>query len=615
MQNQINELIGQLINEIEAHQAPDGSFRFCFENSLMTDTNMMLLLKTFTTDESLMNELGARVASLQHPDGYWSIYPGDNGNLSATIEAYFALLYTGYWKKSERSAQKASRFILAQGGLGAAHSMTKIMLAIHGQYPWPNLLHLPVHFILFPSSSPVSFYDFSSYARVHMAPILLLTDSRFQLGEKDIPDMSALLIRTPSEQLNEHSRSLLSGIYQTASSIAGLPHLVHQRARKRLVTYMLQRIEGDGTLYSYVSSTFYMLFALVSEGYSKQHPLIQKAITGLKTHRCLTNNGWHIQNSTSTVWDTALLCHALHDLPFSPYKRKKAEVYLLKHQHDKFGDWILTADQTSPGGWGFSDSNTIHPDVDDTTASLRALSPSITVDPSLKESYLRGVSWVLAIQNEDGGWPAFERAKTNQLLTFVPMDGASHAAIDPSTADLTGRTLEFLSSEARLPFQHSAIQHAIRWLKKNQQSDGSWYGKWGISFLYGTWSAVTGLSAAGLNGEDPAIKKAVSFLERVQNEDGGWGESCLSDQVMHYIPLGSSTPSQTAWALDALLSVHKQKTPSIERGINCLLGQLKTKDWTYRYPTGAGLPGNFYVYYHSYNYIWPLIVLKKYAAL
>ncbi|MGD7044846.1 prenyltransferase/squalene oxidase repeat-containing protein [Jeotgalibacillus proteolyticus] len=614
MQSQVDETIGQLIKEIETHQAPDGSFRFCFENSLMSDTNMMLLLKTLTGDDHLIQELGGRVASLQHPEGYWSLYPGDNGSLSATIEAYFALLYTGFWTKTEEAAQKAAHFILAQGGLGSAHSMTKIMLAIHGQYPWPNLMHLPVHFILFPASSPISFYDFSSYARVHMGPILLLTDSRFQLSDKDIPDMSRFIVRNLPKPENEQSRSLLSGIYQAASTIAGLPHLVHQQARQRLVTYMLQRIEGDGTLYSYVSSTFYMIYALLSAGYSKQHPLIQKAVSGLKTHRCRTDNGWHIQNSTSTVWDTALLTHALKDTSFPMQKRTKAEAYLLKSQHDKYGDWILTAKDASPGGWGFSDSNTIHPDVDDTTAALRALSPGTSSD-LFKEPFNRGLNWVLAMQNEDGGWPAFERGKTNQLLTFVPMDGASHAAIDPSTADLTGRTLEFLSSEARLPFQHSAIQQAIRWLKKNQQTDGSWYGKWGISFLYGTWAAVTGLSAAGLNEKDSALKKAVSFIEQVQNKDGGWGESCLSDQEMQYVPLDSSTPSQTAWALDALLSVHQQKTPAIERGIQSLLRQLKTKNWTYRYPTGAGLPGNFYVYYHSYNYIWPLIVLKKYASL
>lgn len=272
---------------------------------------------------------------------------------------------------------------------------------------------------------------------------------------------------------------------------------------------------------------------------------------------------------------------------------------------------MVNSPNTMPGGWGFSKSNTIHPDVDDTTTVLRSLHKNM----HLQNHFTRGLNWVLAMQNEDGGWPAFEKGKTNFLLKYVPMDGAEAASTDPSTADLTGRTLEFLGSDARFTLNDSRVQRGIQWLRKHQEKDGSWYGRWGITYIYGTWAALTGMRAVGISAEDTSIKKGVHFIKECQNEDGGWGESCRSDVMKAYVPLKASTPSQTAWALDAMMSAEGKVTPAIERGITSLVSQLQVKDWTYRYPTGAGLPGNFYIYYHSYNYIWPLFVLKKYLLL
>ncbi|MYL48147.1 squalene--hopene cyclase [Halobacillus litoralis] len=611
MKEQIHEAIAQLAAEIHAHQTVDGSFHFCFENSLMTDANMILLLQTFTKEKDLIQQLCARLSSLQTEEGYWKLYADDAGNLSATIEAVFALLYAGYYSNEDLPVKKAKAFIRRHGGLNRAHSLTKMTLAIHGEYPWPNLFHLPVHIILLPPSSPISFYDFSSYARVHMAPILLLSDQPFVMKNKQIPDMSDCFIREDQELISKESRSLLTSVQDAVKSLAGLPHKLYLLSRQRLLTYMLQRIESDGTLYSYFTSTFYMIYALVSCGYQKHDPIIKKAIQGLIQHACSTDRGLHIQNSPSDIWDTALLSHALQAPPTSDVPLHEAEQFLLKHQQTKFGDWMVATSHTEPGGWGFSKSNTIHPDVDDTTAALRALRK----DSSLQSHYTRGLKWVLAMQNEDGGWPAFEKGKTNPLMTFVPMDGAEYASLDPSTADLTGRTLEFLGTDARFPLTDPRVQRALNWLRSHQENDGSWYGRWGITYIYGTWAALTGMRAVGVSKDDRSIKKGIHFLESIQNEDGGWGESCKSDQEKSYIPLGDSTLSQTSWALAALMAVHERRTPSIERGISCLLRKLEAKDWTYEYPTGAGLPGHLYIYYHSYNYIWPLLVLKKYLSL
>jgi sporulenol synthase len=256
----------------------------------------------------------------------------------------------------------------------------------------------------------------------------------------------------------------------------------------------------------------------------------------------------------------------------------------------------------------------MNPDVDDTTASLRAISYLATKDSTVLDAWNRGLQWVISMQNDDGGWAAFEKNTDKAFLAMLPYAG-SDRVIDPSSADLTGRTLEFLGNYTNLNHLDSRIQKGIQWLLEHQETDGSWYGRWGISYIYGTWAAITGMKATGVASNHPSIQKVVQWLERIQNVDGGWGESCKSDILKQYVPLGSSTPSQTAWAVDTLVSVFKEPTPSIKRGVQFLIEAGQKQDWTTTYPTGAGLPGGFYIQYHSYKYIWPLLALAHYMKI
>ncbi|NHN35285.1 squalene--hopene cyclase [Paenibacillus agricola] len=624
--SETNREIQRLTEEIMRMQKKDGSWRFCFENGTLTDAYMIITLRTLQMDnETLIRQLHDRILTAQQADGSWRVFfDEEEGNLSATVEAYYALLYSGYSKKTDESMEKAKQFILSKGGIqNITNVLTKVFLAATGHYPWPSSTLIPIEFLLLPTSFPINFFDFSAFIRVHLAPLVLLVDRQFVITTDASPDLSDLAgnrlepVFFNNNGQHEHSRGLqhlLKEIKTSLGKLVGVPKRLHEAASKWAEQYMLERIEPDGTLYSYATCTFMMIFALLSSGYDKQHPVITSAVQGLVATLCHTDGKVLLQNSPSEVWDTALLSHALQESGTSAGSMaiQNAASYLLSKQHWKFGDWSVHNRNPVPGGWGFSDSNTINPDVDDTTAALRAIKRLTLIKPSYRDAWNRGLNWTLSMQNKDGGWPAFEKDTDHEILTWLPVDEAKTAAIDPSTTDLTGRTLEFLGSTAGLGLNHSFIRRGTNWLIDHQEADGSWYGRWGICYIYGTWAALTGMMSAGVEPHHQAVQKGIGWLLSIQNADGGWGESCKSDQLMRYMPLGASTPSQTAWALDALIAVHPKPIPEMEIGIRRLISTLHEDDWTTTYPTGAGLASTLYIHYHSYRYIWPLLTLSHY---
>jgi sporulenol synthase len=354
-----------------------------------------------------------------------------------------------------------------------------------------------------------------------------------------------------------------------------------------------------------------MIFALLSLGYKKTDSIIAKAINGIKSMKCEINGLPHMQYTTANLWNTSLVGYALQSAGIGAEDQMvgNANRYLLERQHHKFGDWVIHNSDSLPGGWGFSDVNTMNPDVDDTTASLRSLSRIV---PPERSAWERGISWLLTMQNDDGGWAAFEKNTDTKLFEFLPIEKGEFLLTDPSCADITGRTLEFFGNYTNLSRDHNAINKGIKWLLKNQEKDGSWYGRWGICYLYGTWAAITGLLAVGIPAYHPAIQKAVIWLRGIQNEDGGWGESCKSDSKKTYVRLHTSTLTHTSWALDALISASEKPTAKIRKGITYLLESLEKEDWTTDYPKGQGIAGSFYIHYHSYRYIFPLLALSHY---
>ncbi|MHC0035575.1 squalene--hopene cyclase [Pseudoneobacillus sp. C159] len=612
--------MNRIIQKLKEDQTSNGTWEYPFETGVATDASMIILLRSLQiNDERLIKELTERILSRQEENGAWKLfYDEGSGNLTATVEAYYALLYSGYYTKTDTKIRAAKKFILANGGMEKTHMLLKIMLAITGQYKWPRFFPIPIEAILLPTSFPINFFDFSVAGRANLIPMMILANKKFTLTTNGSPDLSDLYIRRSQEWEEEYlvwQRSAeVRSLFSSIKSLIGLPEQLHMEAMDRAKQYMLNRIEPDGTFYSYFSSTFLMIFAFLSLGYKKSHPLIQNAVKGLRSMTCQIKGKPHIQYTTASVWNTSLISYALQEagIPVIDPVIQQANHYLLSRQHYKYGDWVIHNPHSLPGGWGFSNINTLNPDIDDTTASLRAIIQGVNTDPNVHQAWDRGKSWLLSMQNDDGGWSAFEKNVNKSFYKIIPIQGGEFLLTDPSTPDLTGRTLEFFGNYTNLSKHHPSLNRAANWLLNQQEKDGSWYGRWGICYLYGTWAAVTGLNAIGISQNHPAIQKAINWLKSIQNSDGGWGESCNSDIHKTYIPLGVSTTTQTAWALDTLISTSDKLTPEMAKGVQFLIDKSDDKDWTNDYPTGQGMAGGFYIHYHSYSYIFPLLALSHF---
>jgi squalene-hopene/tetraprenyl-beta-curcumene cyclase len=401
--------------------------------------------------------------------------------------------------------------------------------------------------------------------------------------------------------------------------------VLREKALHKATTWMLEHIKGSGGLGAIYPAMANSIMALQCLGYDADDPLVMKAlqeIEDLEVYDTVQLDGrrlptLHLQPCFSPIWDTALLVNALVEagMPQDHQALQKAGTYLISRQTKTVGDWIFSSPKAQPGGWYFQFENELYPDVDDSAVVLMALSKlKLPQKAEQQESIRRGMEWVVAMQGSDGGWGAYDKDNNRVVFNYIPF-ADHHALLDPSTSDLAGRCLEML---AALGYDrtHPAVAPALAFLKKEQEQDGSWYGRWGVNYIYGTWSVLAGLRAIGEDVSAPYIRRAVSWLESKQNPDGGWGESCLSYAEAEHSGKGDSTPSQTAWALMALMSADVTDSFSVARGVQYLLRQqMKDGAWEEVRHTGTGFPRVFYLRYHWYCQYFPLWALAMYRNL
>lgn len=603
-------------------QDPDGSWRYALEgSSVLPDAHFILANRLYhflsQEDEARLVE---RIRSRQLPDGGWPLYPGDAGHLSSSVEAYFALRLHGLAPKSD-ALRRARRFIADHGGLARVSSLTRVTLAVLGQMSWSEVPLLPIEILLLPRRSPFNLFSFVSFTRIHLVSIMVLGELAHQVkpGPVDLEkELDGPADGRPRAAARWHAptlaRQALARVTRYVDRAKRLlaPAAFRTRSLQVAKEYLLSHQEPDGSWGNYILSTFWGLLAMQALGCPADSAVIRRGVAGLKALLWRRDGEHFVQPCNSAVWSTAVIAYCLQETGLAADHPALAGAarWLLDSQSFRAGDWQVRCPLGPTGNWGFQDGNALFPDVDDTIAAVRAILPA--ADPGdfyVADACRRGEQWALAMQNPDGGWSSFDRNCRSWWLERIPFNDMYRAMTDPSTADMTGRMLEFLGVRGRRAGE-AEVDAALRWLARNQERDGSWFGRWGIAYVYGTWAALMGVGAVRGSVDDPMVARAVAWLESVQNADGGWGESCQADTAGKYVALGESTPSQSAWGLAGLVSVARGVTPAIRRGIDYLLrAQSGDGTWPETYTTGAGFAGKLYLDYRFYKDAWPLQAL------
>ena len=554
------------------------------------------------------------ILSRQLEDGGFNIYLHGPAEINASIKAYFALKVAGISVEDSRMQRLRAR-ILELGGVQAANSYVRTNLSLFGLYAREACPSIPPEIILLPFRF---IYQMSSWTRaivislsiVHAANPQRPVPEGFTLEEIFLPGAPTGPERDFRTFSWRNAFLLLDRclkIYEKRG-----PRFVRNYATKKCADWMIQHFEASDGLGAIYPSMQYAIMALDVLGYKPDHPLRVEAERQFNHLMMDRESSFFMQPCFSPIWDTALAAFALAETENPPQDalRRTADWMLSKEVRSK-GDWSVKRPNTEPSGWAFEFNNDFYPDVDDTAMVLLALEKSRASDPAKQKACeKRAVEWLFAMQGSDGGWAAFDVDNNWKVLSHVPF--ADHnAMLDPSCPDITGRVLEALIRRGT-PAGHPAVRRGVDYLLGAQEADGSWYGRWGVNYIYGTFLALRGLRAAGLSENEPSIQRGLEFIRAYQNRDGGWGESCASYDEGRFIP-NPSTPSQTAWAILALLAGGDTRSESLYNGVDYLVGtQRPDGSWNEDYCTGTGFPRVFYLAYTDYRNTFPLLALSAY---
>jgi squalene-hopene/tetraprenyl-beta-curcumene cyclase len=571
-------------------------------------------------DPDRIAKLATYVRRRQLEDGGWSIYPGGPSELNATCKAYFALKLAGDSIDSPHMT-RARASVHALGGLELTNSYTRFYLALVGAVGWELVPAIPPELMLLPNWFYINIYEFSSWTRAIVIPMMILSALRpnWKLPERAQVDE---LFKDPTRKRAafDWSKQLISWRNFFLALDRGLKFYerlpwkpLRQRALREAKSWVLEhmeRSEGLGTIYPAMMNC---IFSLVAMGYGPDDPLTCRETREFARFEIEDEETIRLQPCVSPVWDTAIAMVALEEAGVAPDDPAlvQAADWILSKQILGPGDWQVKNKDAEPGGWAFEFRNDFYPDVDDTAFVLMALQRVKFPDAKRMEAATRrGVQWLLSMQNRDGGWGAFDRDNDRRFLCNIPF--ADHnAMIDPSTADVTARVLECLGRFG-WPTDHPSIQKAVKFLLKDQCGDGSWFGRWGVNYVYGTSGVLRALETVSLTAQE-YCQRAVAWLKSVQQDDGSFGESLKTYSDVSSKGQGGSTPSQTAWGLIGLLAGSNTADPAITRAVSYLVGsQNEDGSWSEHEFTGTGFPCVFYLKYHLYRNSFPVYALSRY---
>ncbi len=568
-----------------------------------------------------------RLFSMQLPDGGWNIYPGGPSEVNATIKAYLALKLAGVPVTDPRML-KAREVALHFGGVPRMNTFSKLFLALIGLFPWKYVPTIPCEVLFIGKWFHVNFWDMSNWSRGMIVPLSIINHFKptrpvsvtlDELYPEGIHDRDLALARDPQRFTLRNFFLWLDRLHKLAERFArrGL-HPFRKPALRKAEQWMLERFEGSDGLAAIFPAMLNSLIALKALGYPDHHPQVVRAARELKRLEHETEDDVRIEPCFSPVWDTAivLMCLAESELPADHPRLMQAAEWLMNKEIRFAGDWIhKNPAKVEPSGWVFEYANKWNPDVDDTAMVLLALRKIPTANPAKRdECFRRGLAWMMTFQCKDGGWAAFDKDCTNNILEKVPF--ADHnAMLDPECADITARILELLGREG-VSHDHPQVKAALQYIRKHQEEDGSWYGRWGVNYIYGTWQVLRGMRALKLDMDQPWLRRGGAWLESVQHEDGGWGERCNTYDDPVFKGCGPSTASQTAWAVMGLCAFDDPENPALKRGIEYLTrAQNSDGSWTEHEATGTGFPKVFYLKYDIYRNAWPLLALATYRQI